>query len=555
MEISKIDDKKTIFLSYSWEDFAFANKIENDFRDTGVNIIRDIKMHYKDNIYDFMKRIKDEDYAILLISNNYLRSPNCMREVIEILDNEDFIKKILPVILPETEIFKPKDQLEIIKYWETEIKNLNSKIKELESLANIGDISESIELYSKIRGSIASFVSTIKTLNCKTFKVLEDENYKPILDHIGVVPDDIIALSLKILQISSLSERELEIDKLLEKYPSNGNLIFLKANLALEEKKYKKAEILYKKLIKKNENISDLHNNLGVVYEKQEKNDNAITSYNKAIEINPNDCKAYCNLALLLDEKFQKFEEAEQNYLLSLKCDYFSSITHSNYANLLIKKGDFQKSAFHYEEAVKYHTENDKIKILASIHYGYAHLLHTQLHIFDKAKIHYQECLRLNPTSFQAHCNLAVLLKNIFKDFENTEFHYKEAIKINPKDSITLHNLGNLYQLNLNNNILAKYHYEKAIEFNSDYTNSYNGLGMLFFDDDPIKSKEYFEKALEKDSKFAEAHFNLARLLKVKFNENELAKRHYLAAVTNNFMFHTNMNNEFFNIKSIFINL
>ena len=555
MTTNKINDKITIFLSYSWEDFEIANKIEADFTNSGLSVVRDTKMQYKDDISNFMKKIKNEDFAILLISNNYLCSPNCMREVLEILDYEDFTKKILPIILSETKIFKPEELLDIIKFWEIKIKDLNLKIKALDSIANVGEIIKTIDIYTRIRESLARFVSKIQFLNCKTFKELEEKNYKPILDHIGVVPDDIIALSLNIIKIASLSDRELEIDKLLEKYPKNGNLSLLKANLYLEEKKYRKAEILYKKLIEANSKESVIYNNLGICYAEQRMYEDAITSYHNAIALNPHEANAYSNLALLLDEKFQKFEEAEQNYILSMEYDYFSSITHSNYAKLLVKKGDYQKSSFHYKEAIKYHSIADGLDKLASFHYSYAHLLHVQLHEYDEAKIHYENCLTLDSKYLQAHCNLAVLLIGVFNDLKGAEFHYNESLKISPKDSITLNNLGNLYQHHLNNNILAKFHYEKAIEFNCDYRDPYNGLGLLYFEEDPIKSKEYFEKALEKDFNYAQAHFNMAKLLKIKFNENELAKKHYLDAVNINFSFYNSMNNDFFNVVSFIINI
>lgn len=546
----------SIFLSYSWKDYDIAEKIEKDLKDAGIKVTRDVNMHYKESINNFMKKISIEDYAILLISNSYLNSPNCMYEVLELLKDENFDRKILPIILPETNIFKPHDQLKIIKYWDDEIDKLNDNIKELKSLANISEVLESINHFTEIRKSISSFILKIKDLNCKSFEELNDLNYKPILEHIGVLEDDIIALTIELIKIQNLSERELEIDKLLEKYPKNGNLVFLKANLHLEEKKYKKASQLYNKIIEVNlhtTEISVVYNNLGICFEKQQLYKEAIDSYNNAIKINPGEDLAYSNLALLYDEKFNKIDKAEKNYLISLENNAFSAKTNFNYANLLVKKKDFLNAEEYYEKAIA--LEYDNKKQLASVHFNLANLLHNNLFKFEEAKIQYEKSLELNPESFQTHCNFAVLLKNAFKDYEKAAYHYNEAIKINPKDAITLNNLGNINHHHLNNIELAKYFYLKAIEFDDKYDESYNGIGYLLKDEDPEKAKEYFEKGIAINPDKAAIQFNYAKLLVEKFNFKAKAKEHYLTSIAIDFSFYSDENNLLFNVKSIIIGI
>lgn len=542
----------SIFLSYSWKDYDKAERIERDLKNAGIKVTRDVNMLYKESIKNFMKRIGSEDYAVLLISNSYLNSPNCMYEVLELLKNDNFEKKILPIILPDTKIFQPHEQLKIIKYWDDEIDKLNDNFKELKSLANISEILESIDHFTAIRKSISSFISKIKDLNCKSFKELNDLNYKPILDHIGVLKDDIIALTIELIKIQNLSEREIEIDKLLEKYPKNANLLFLKANLYMEEGKYKKAEQFYKKILEskfKSKEISAVYNNLGICFKEQKLFQNAIESYDEAIQVDPEEYSAYSNLALLYDEKLNMFEEAEKNYLLSLDKNIRSATNHINYAKFLCKKKEYFKAEKHYIEGLNLPFPN--IKEHAGAHFCLARLLHINLFKFGEAKIQYEKSLELNPESFQTHCNFAVLLKNAFKDYEKAAYHYNEAIKINPKDTITLNNLGNLNQHHLNNFELAKYFYLKAIEFDENYDDSYNGIGYLLKDENPEKAKEYFEKGISINPNKASLQFNYAEILLEKFNLEEKAKEHYINAILLDFTLHTEENNLIFNVKSI----
>lgn len=522
--------EKTIFISYSWQDFEVADKIENDLKCSGLRIVRDIKLEYKDNIFDFMKSIKNEDYALLLISDSYLNSVNCMREILEMMKNQqEFSKKILPIILPNTKLFKAEDRIDLIKNWENKIAELNIKLKTLSSLSNTEEIIKTVGDYSKIRDSIDFFTNTILQLNCKSFSELDNTNYKPLLDHIGVFKDDILEISIKISKITDLTKREIEVDKLLEKYPNQGNLIFLKANISLEESKYEKAKLLYNKLLEKNRHPY-IHNNLGICLKEQDLIDEAINEYKKAIEINTEDsAPAYSNLALLQHEKYKLYNEAEKNYLNSLERNYTSSVTHANYGNLLAEINNYSKSIFHYTEALKYYSSLTESEIkLNSIYYSLAHLFHTKIKDFSKAKENYHACIKLNSNNFQAHCNFAVLLINEFKDFNLAEFHYKEALKINPKDYITLNNIGNFYIRHRNNEVLAEHYYKESLKFNDKYANPYINLGLLNFEKDIFNSKLFFEKALEIDSKDPKIHFHYAQLLSNKFNDYEKASAHFI---------------------------
>jgi hypothetical protein len=91
--------KKTIFISYSWED----EKIAESFCKFGDEVF-DIKLdrrdvHYRDSIKSFMRKIRDADYCLLIISDDYLRSRNCMYEAWEISNVDNYLKKVLPIIV------------------------------------------------------------------------------------------------------------------------------------------------------------------------------------------------------------------------------------------------------------------------------------------------------------------------------------------------------------------------------------------------------------------------------------------------------------------------
>lgn len=506
--------KPSIFLSYSWEDFVIASKIEEDFKNAGLNIVRDIRMDYKDDIPKFMKRISKEDYAILLISTAYLKSANCMKEVLELLEDREYEKKILPIILPTTNIFKSEGVLDLVKFWENKINELNNKTKELVNLANIPGIIEDINLFIKIRNSIDGFASKIKTLNCKSFSELSESNYKPILDFIGVVQEDLEALILNIIKLQNLEQREIEIDKLLEKYPNKGSLLFLKANTALSEKKLQKAQNIFLQLIKRNPETIELYNNLGICYKNQGLFKEALDSFRKAISINPKSGTAYNNLGLIFKENLNNNEEALKNYELSIKLDPSSGEAHYNFALLLDDTKDYINSKYHYEEALKIYPSLSSPERIASVHFGYANLLFLKLNDFYNAKIQYEYCLSIDQRHYKAHCNFAVLLKRAFHDYTKSCFHYERALEIEPRDRISHNNLGNLYSEHLSNSELARFHYQKAIEIDENYAEAYVGLGNLLMEVAPGKAKSLYEKALSLNPFLTKAKINYDKVVK-----------------------------------------
>ena len=62
---------KKIFLSYNWNNKNIADSIDSAFAGLPITIVRDERnLKYKQSIKEFMKKIRDSDYAIMLIRRN-----------------------------------------------------------------------------------------------------------------------------------------------------------------------------------------------------------------------------------------------------------------------------------------------------------------------------------------------------------------------------------------------------------------------------------------------------------------------------------------------------
>ena len=141
----------TIFLSYAWENKDIADQIDEALNTFEVSVTRDIRdLKHLDNIFDFMKGIRSHNYAILVISEEYLTSKNCMFEALELIINEKYDEKLLPVLTPSCDIFSAKGRLKYIHFWESVFAEINGEIKNLDSVAHTHKILEELEHYRKI---------------------------------------------------------------------------------------------------------------------------------------------------------------------------------------------------------------------------------------------------------------------------------------------------------------------------------------------------------------------------------------------------------------------
>ena len=68
-----------------------------------------------------MQTIRDNDFAVLLISDAYLKSANCMYEVLEIMKEQKFRTRIFPAII-DSAIYSTDKQIEYVQYWENRVK-------------------------------------------------------------------------------------------------------------------------------------------------------------------------------------------------------------------------------------------------------------------------------------------------------------------------------------------------------------------------------------------------------------------------------------------------
>lgn len=157
--------KTNIFLSYCWKDKELANNIDSFFENIGISLKRDVKsIDQWGSIRLFMDTIVKSDYVILIISESYLKSINCMYEITQLMKDPHYRNRIFPIVLDKS-IYTLHGRINFITYWEKEYDEIKEKSKKIRDIENTSDISKELLFIRNISSSISEFLSIISDMN------------------------------------------------------------------------------------------------------------------------------------------------------------------------------------------------------------------------------------------------------------------------------------------------------------------------------------------------------------------------------------------------------
>lgn len=175
-----------VFISYAWggEREEIVNLIDQALQKRGIKIVRDKRdLGYKGSITEFMERIGLGNCVIVVISDKYLKSPNCMFELVEIADGKQFHDRIFPVVLADANIYDPIKRIGYVKYWEEKRAELAEAMKTLDP-ANLQGIRDDMDLYDRIRDKVSGLTSILKDMNTLTPEMHLEADFSHLYDAI-----------------------------------------------------------------------------------------------------------------------------------------------------------------------------------------------------------------------------------------------------------------------------------------------------------------------------------------------------------------------------------
>jgi len=290
------------------------------------------------------------------------------------------------------------------------------------------------------------------------------------------------------------------------------------------QKNFDEAHRCYMESIRLQPNVSESHNNLGIVLSELNRYGEAEAAYHKAIELKPSDYTAYSNLGNLL-VRSNRYERAEIAFRKAIELDPTNSTPYSNLGLLLHEKLN------RYDEAEAILRQAIGINPLdADAYYNFGNLLRDEnLKRYEEAEVAYRKAINLNPEYAAAYNNLGSTLVDLKRAVE-AEAAYGKAIELNPAFATAYYNFGILLN-DLKRYNEAEANYRKAIEFNTMYSKAYNNLGRLLNDQNRYEEAEAtLRKAIELDPANATTFNNLGTLL-VDLNRYDEAEATFRRAI------------------------
>ena len=236
--------QKQIFLSYAWANKDVADTIDSDFQKVGITFQRDVRdIKYTESIKDFMHKVSKSDFVVMLISEEYIKSENCMYEVMELLNSHEFEKKILPVIVGNADIFTREGRANYLDYW-------GDKLQAAAELVTKHTHSETIEDKKKVENiynQLSNFFKRITDLKSECFENLRGNNYGPMLRKMQINEEDIVERALEIWHMEDAEEQEIAVESLLLKHPLSRTVQIVQASVALDQKNTKRQNTITSK--------------------------------------------------------------------------------------------------------------------------------------------------------------------------------------------------------------------------------------------------------------------------------------------------------------------
>ena len=177
-----VTPSREIFISYAWggESEQIVNQLDQALQAKGITIVRDKRdLGFKGRIKEFMERIGRGKAVIVVISEKYLKSENCMFELVQIAKNGQFYDRIFPIVLADAQIYKPVQRIKYVQHWEQQIKELDEAMKSVSS-ANLQGFRDEIDQYTEIRNTMAELVYTLKDMNTLTPEMHSESGFEEL---------------------------------------------------------------------------------------------------------------------------------------------------------------------------------------------------------------------------------------------------------------------------------------------------------------------------------------------------------------------------------------
>ena len=267
-----------------------------------------------------------------------------------------------------------------------------------------------------------------------------------------------------------------------------------------ELKQYEEAFAAYEKAIALGQDFV-LYTEYGTFLTQAQQYDRAITSYDEALNLNPNHPWIYNNRGLAYSD-LQQYDLALADFERAIELNPQSANPYNNRGNIYYQLKQYQKALDSYHQAIT-------IEPSAIEAYNNRGLVYQDLGQYNKALANYDRAIALAPQDTDSHTNRGNTYR-LLEQYDRALAEQKRAIELDPQYALAYNNRALVYyDLEQYDSALADF--ERAIAIEPQSPLIYSNRGGTY-----KELKQYdlaladFNKALELDPNYTDAYYNRA---------------------------------------------
>ena len=371
---------------------------------------------------------------------------------------------VFGIVIPAAGIFGVRRYLEIETAAKTSVKKVDEHLEEAKRI--VEEIKRKRDEADKM----------IKDMNAQT-AVDDPEKASQAVESIQENPEaspisKTIALAVSLQQQGKINEA-IEKWRAVAHVAEESNkdqaaVAWFSVGYLLQDEKPEDSISVYDKAIRLKPDLASAYNNRGAAKYHLGQHNDAITDYDEAIRLQPDDASAYNNRGAARDYLGRHDDAiADYNEAIRLKPDLASAYNNRGVAKANLGRHD--DAIADYDEAIRLqpdHADAYNNRGSAKAHLGR----------YDDAIADFDEAIRLKPDHAEAYNNRGSAKDDLGRH-DDAIADYDEAIRLKPDDPTTYNNRG-VAKVHLGRHDDAIADYDEAIRLKPDYTNAYLNRGI-----------------------------------------------------------------------------
>lgn len=178
----------TVYISYKWKGLSMdaVDSLSDKFQLKQIYYKRDREdCRYGDNITEFMDEIRAGELVVIIFSEAYLESFNCVYELTGVLEHPDYMKRIFPIVVDES-VRGDNKYAELVNFWEQKKNDEKLIIKKITSMdkETLVPLEEKVALIETFIHELSKLYEVLESLNAYSYEELVNRNFEPLVERI-----------------------------------------------------------------------------------------------------------------------------------------------------------------------------------------------------------------------------------------------------------------------------------------------------------------------------------------------------------------------------------